>query len=141
MKRWWLLGLGLIGLGLIAMLGYYWAEDDEVSAPKTASVLAKTQDDCTAIAQKAAMHLPEALPFQKQEKIARTARVFETCMHDRGWTENPAWAEFAQPIAQQQANTENISIDEAYETLRRKHMLLFEVDNAQPLYWHMQNSN
>jgi len=137
MKRWQMICVAVAGLIALAAVGYYTADDVEV--PKTASVLQKTQDDCTAIAQKAAMDLPEALPFQKLEKAARTARVFETCMHDHGWIENPAWAEFAQPIAQQQANTQNVSIDEAYESLRRQHMLMYEAEQAQPLYWQMAN--
>lgn len=138
MKRWQIISAVVLGLLVLAAVSYYLADDVEV--PKTASVLQKTQDDCTAIAQKAAMDLPEALPFQKLEKVARTARVFETCMHDRGWTENPAWAEFAQPIAQQQANTQNVSIDETYESLRRQHMLMYEAEQAQPLYWQMASN-
>ncbi len=136
MKRWLMFGVVLISLLVIALVSYY-ADDmaDNVATPHVQSALEKTGDDCTAVAQKAAMHLPEALPFQRLEKTARTARVFDMCMHDRGWVENPAWAAFAQPLAAQQASTQGVSVNEAYETLRRKHMSLLNADGAQPLYW------
>lgn len=137
MKRWLTFGVVLIGLLAVALVSYY-AEDgveDNVAPPHVQSALEKTGDDCTAVAQKAAMHLPEALPFQRLEKTARTARVFEMCMHDRGWVENPAWVAFANTAATQQASTQSISVNEAYETLKRKHMSLLNEDGAQPLYW------
>lgn len=133
MKRWLTFGVVLITLLVIALVSYY--TSDDIAQTHVRSALEKTGDDCTAVAQKAAMHLPEALPFQRLEKTARTARVFEMCMHDRGWVENPAWAAFAQPLAKQQASAKAVSMSEAYETLRRKHMSLLNEDGAQPLYW------
>lgn len=133
MKRWLLLGFVVLGVSLGMLYQYYNAED--ISAPRQLSAIEKNADDCNAIARKAATHLPEALPFQKLEKAARTTRVFETCMHDRGFDENPAWVEYAQPIAQQFAAAQSVSIDEAYETVRREHMQSFDHAKTQPSYW------
>jgi len=133
MKLWWLAGVGLASLALAMLYQDYNA--DVAMAQRHLSALERAGDDCQAIARKAAMDLPEALPFQKLEKAARTARVFEVCMHDQGYAENPAWVTFAQPIAQQFATAQNVSLDEAYETLRREHMQTFNFPETQPSYW------
>ncbi len=112
-------------LGVVLLTGadiLYWQNLSE-DAPPEPGVLVKNINQCDLIAGKAAATLPEALPFQKQEKIARQAHVLERCMQDRGYQENPAWQKQANVQARQMADARHISEAEAYETLRRQAML------------------
>jgi hypothetical protein len=56
-------------------------------------------------------------------------------MHDRGYVENPAWVLFAKLQAEQDAKASKVSVDEAYESLRRKYMLIYQAEKAEPTYW------
>lgn len=128
---WMLFVVMVIGAGVL-----YWQnlhEDEPAASP---TVLAQTINQCDLIASKAAAELPEALPFQKQEKFARQSRVLERCMQDRGYQENPSWVTKANLRAGQIAHTQGISQNEAYETLRRQAMLKEEV--AGTSYWRKQ---
>ncbi|HQN64669.1 MAG TPA: hypothetical protein PLR90_03640 [Methylophilus sp.] len=133
MKR--LLTFGLPILAMIAMAIYWYSEMNAEAPPRQISALEITGDACDLIAEKASMHLPEALPFQKMEKAARRARVLEMCMNDRVYVENPAWPAYAKPLAQKAAQAQQISYDEAYENLRRASMLKLKPANNEPLYW------
>jgi hypothetical protein len=137
MKKLVLIVLPLVLITSGALYWYlYFAED---TAVKTLTALEKTGDECSFISEKAAMQLPEALPFQKLEKAARKARVLNTCMQDRGYKENPQWVKNANPIAQKYAESQQISYDEAYETLRRKAMYTFKVMSSENSYWIIAN--
>lgn len=133
MKRWLLLGFAVLVLSVAVLLQYY--SSDGMAQSRQLSALERVGDDCHGIAHKSAMHLPEELPFQKLEKSARTVRVFESCMHDRGFDENPDWVAFAQPIAQQFSVAQNVSFDEAFELIRREHMQTLKQPTTQPSYW------
>ena len=122
--------LALVGL---MMYADKMAPDDQ--KPYQLSELAKAGTECELISEKAAMKLPEGLEFQRLEKAGRQARVLETCMLDRGYTENPAWALFAKLQAEQEAKPGNMSVDEAFENLRRKYMLIYQAEKAEPIYW------
>jgi hypothetical protein len=135
MKR--LFTFGLPALAIIAVLLYWLAEIEPENQSQPISTLEKVGDECDLIAEKAAMHLPDALPFQKLEKAGRRARVLEDCMHDRAYIENPEWAKFAQPQAQKNAQTRHLSYSEAYENLRREDMLRFKTAKDEPIYWTM----
>jgi hypothetical protein len=135
MKR--LFTFGLPALAIIAVLLYWLAEIEPENKSQPISTLEKVGDECDLIAEKAAMHLPDALPFQKLEKAGRRARVLEDCMHDRAYIENPAWAKFAHPQAQKNAQTWHLSYSEAYENLRREDMLRFKAAKDEPIYWTM----
>jgi len=126
----WLLAVLLV----LAGGAYYWYDLKQVEAEQP-SVIAKTIDACDGIAEKAAMHLPEKLPFQRLEKHARRMRVFDVCMHDRGFEQNKAWTTFAEVEAKVQAKEQNISESEAYENMRRFSMLLPKPVDGQPVYW------
>jgi hypothetical protein len=139
MKR--LLTFGLPILAIIAVLIYWYSDTKTEKLTQKISALEKIGDECDLIAEKAAIHLPEALPFQKLEKAGRRARVLEDCMHDRAYLENPAWTKFAKPEAQKNAQTQHISYDEAYESLRRMSMLAFKATKDAPLYWVQAKAN
>ncbi|WP_020183235.1 hypothetical protein [Methylotenera sp. 1P/1] len=126
----------VIGLLILLGLGAYWyTNNQQEQAPRAMTVLEHVGDECELIAEKAAIALPEALPFQKLEKLARKSRVLQTCMNDRGYIENPAWVKYARPIAAKQAEAQHISMDEAYETLRRSQLKTFYAPANTPLYW------
>jgi hypothetical protein len=125
----------ILALGGLMYYADSMAPDDQ--KPYQLSGLAKVGSECELISEKAATKLPEALAFQRLEKAGRQARVLETCMNDRGYIENPAWALFAKLQAEQEANKTKIIVskDEAYETLRRKYMLIYQAEKSEPLYW------
>lgn len=122
--------LALVGL---MMYADNMAPDDQ--KPYQLSELAKVGNECELISEKAAMKLPDALAFQRLEKAGRQARVVENCMHDRGYDESPEWALFAKLQAEQEATANKVSVDEAYENLRRKYMLIYQAEKAEPNYW------
>jgi hypothetical protein len=122
--------LALVGL---MMYADKMAPDDQ--KPYQLSELAKVGNECEIISEKAALKLPEVLEFQRLEKAGRQARVLDTCMQDRGYLENPAWVLFAKLQAEQDAKANKVSVEEAYESLRRKYMLIYQAEKAEPLYW------
>jgi hypothetical protein len=124
---------------IICSVLYSYVNFTEDETVKTLTALEKTGDECSFISEKAAMHLPEVLPFQKLEKVARKARVLSQCMQDRGYLENPLWVRDTKPIAQKNAESQHISYDEAYETLRRKAMYSFTVTPTEKSYWMIVN--
>ncbi len=126
--------VGGIGGGLIIIAGVlYWQNLSEDPSDTLPSALAQTINQCDLIAGKAAAGLPEALPFQKLEKIARQSRVLDRCMQDRGYQQNPAWVTKANARASENAHAQHVSQDEAYETLRRQAMLKDDVAGTN--YW------
>lgn len=122
--------LALVGLMIYADS---MAPDDQ--KPYQLSELAKVGNECEIISEKAAIKLPEGLEFQRLEKAGRKARVLETCMVDRGYRENLDWALFAKLQAEQVAKSGKLSVDEAYESLRRKYMLIYQAEKSEPIYW------
>ena len=105
--------------------------------PYQLSPMAKTGDECETISEKAAMNLPDAILFQRLEKAGRQARVLADCMNDRGYVENPTWVGFGKLQAAEHAKVSKVSLDEAYENLRRKYMLIYQAEKAEPLYWQL----
>ena len=126
----------LVPILVLAGLMYYadsMAPDDQ--KPYQLSELAKVGNECEIISEKAAIKLPEGLEFQRLEKAGRKARVLETCMVDRGYQENQDWALFAKLQAEQEAKSGKLSVDEAYESLRRQYMLIYHAEKSEPIYW------
>lgn len=131
-------GILALAIPLLVLAGLMFYADKMAPAdqkPYQLSPLAKAGDECQTISEKAAMNLPEGLEFQRLEKAGRRTRVFADCMNDRGYIENPAWVGFGKLQAAQQAKASKVSIDEAYENLRRKYMLIYQAEKAEPIYW------
>ena len=91
--------------------------------------------ECDLITEKAATNLVAVVEFQKLEIAGRKSAVFKTCMKDRGYIENPAWTKYAIPIAEKTAKSTNISVDEAFENLRRANMMAIIAKQDEPLFW------
>ncbi len=123
----------ILALGGLMLYADNMAPDDQ--KPYQLSELAKVGNECEIISEKAAMKLPEGLEFQRLEKAGRKARVLETCMVDRGYQENADWALFAKLQAEQEAKSGKLSVDEAYESLRRQYMLIYQAEKSEPIYW------
>ena len=136
MKSWVIVILVMLPALFAAYI--YWLKPSTISSPDIEhdSALSHALNECDGITEKAALALPPAtLEFQKLEHTGRKARVFKLCMNDRGYRENPRWAEYAQPIAQQVANDSQISVDEAMENLRRLDMVRLKPSSDAPAYW------
>ncbi|KQT41268.1 MULTISPECIES: hypothetical protein [unclassified Methylophilus] len=130
--------IGLLAVILVISAGVlYWQNIHEDAPEVVHGELAQTINQCDLIASKAAAELPEALPFQKQEKFARQSRVLDRCMQDRGYQQNPAWVSSAKARASEIAHAQNISQDEAFETLRRQAML--KDAGAGASYWRQRS--
>jgi hypothetical protein len=127
--------LGLVIILISACVAYWYFNFAEDEALQAMTALEKTGGECDFISEKAAMHLPEALPFQKLEKAARKARVLSNCMQDRAYIENVVWVKNAELVAKKNAETQHVSYDEAYEELRRKAMYIFKVPQGEQAYW------
>jgi hypothetical protein len=108
-------------------------KDENLSGPPTALEL--VGDACLTIAENAATKINVVVEFQKLEKHSRKLHVFEACMHDRGYTENPAWLKYTEPLARQMAKQKQLSFDEEITTLGREQMLELHPQNDKPIYW------
>jgi len=61
----------MYGVAIVILLGvsaYLYMDVTEPEAPRSLTALERVGDECELIAEKAAMALPEVLPFQKLEK-------------------------------------------------------------------------
>lgn len=131
--RGWL-SLALAILGLVDLIGCTPTPEDNPS--NSNSPLKLAINACDGITEKAALGLPPpVVEFQKLEYAGRKARVFRLCMHDRGYVENPVWTSYARPLAEQHAQSGQISKDEAIENLRRVDMMRLMPASNVPEYW------
>lgn len=130
--------LALAVLSLPVMV--YWLALNQLDSlnPPQKTLLAKTGDDCAAIADNAVANMSAVVEFQKLEIKGRKMHVVRRCMKDKGFIENPSWLTYASPLARANAMKQNISEDEAIENLRREHMMIFNETKQQPLYWRHQ---
>jgi len=128
-------------IALVAMLlgGGWWLFNNSANTSVVASQqnvdMAQAINECDAITEKAAANLVAIVEYQKLEIAGRKANVFKICMKDHGYIENPAWTKYATPIAEHNAKTSNTSVDEAFENLRRTHMVLVTSKQDEPLFW------
>lgn len=131
-------GVIVLAIPLLVLLGLL-VYADKIAPPDQKpyqlSPLAQAGVECEIIAEKAAIQLPEALAFQRLEKAGRQANVLANCIKDRGYKENPDWVSFGQLQATQLAKVDKTSINEAYEKLRRKYMLIYQEEKSEPIYW------
>ncbi len=99
------------------------------------SALQQSLNTCSGIADKSVANLTAVVEFQKLEIAGRRVRVLQNCMNDQGFIENPAWVKATQPLTQTAAQTQNISLNEAYENLRRRDMEQLSTSQDAPVYW------
>lgn len=99
------------------------------------SALIKAGEECVAISEQATAHMVPKVEFQKLELAGRKANVVVRCMQDRNFIQNPAWLNYAQPLANKHAAAQQISPDEALENMKRADMLIFTAAAGRPSYW------
>lgn len=92
-------------------------------------------NECIAISEKSVAHLEAKVAFQQLEIIGRKARVMRLCMKDHAYIQNPDWTKFGESSAKTMSKNNPISFDEAFENLRRKHMVQFSTSNQTPPFW------
>jgi hypothetical protein len=128
---------GMFFLALLIASIWWWHLNDEVDTTKLEqkSALQEVINACDLITEKAAANLVAIVEEQKLEIAGRKAHVFKLCMGDRGYQENPDWTKFSAPIAVQISKETNISVDEAFENLRRVNMMQLTPEKGTPLFW------
>ena len=126
-----LIVLGVIGYSIFSSLG----GTSTASSSHPISLLEQVGDKCVGISESATATIVPIIEFQKLELVSRKANVVLRCMNDHGFVENPAWTQYAMPMAKQLAKHSNISDDEALENLKRSAMLIFSPVSGQPMFW------
>ncbi|WP_221764117.1 hypothetical protein [Methyloradius palustris] len=130
------------GLAIMVLAGIAYAifafmhidkKDESLPAPPTPLELAG--DACLTIAENAAEKINAVVEFQKLEKQSRKLHVFETCMHDRSYIENPAWLKYAEPLAHKTSEEKQLSFDEVLTAMNREQMLQLKAESDKPIYW------
>lgn len=123
--------LGVVGLFILNPFDVM----SKTSSPHQITVLEQVGDKCVGISESATATIVPIIEFQKLELISRKANVVLRCMNDHGFVENPAWIQYAKPIAQQDADKAKISYDEALENLRHSNMLIFSPNSGHLSFW------
>ncbi|HSH97992.1 MAG: hypothetical protein ACAH07_07215 [Methylophilaceae bacterium] len=108
-------------------------KDENLPAPPTPLELAG--DACLTIAENAVAKINAVVEFQQLEKQSRKLHVFETCMHDRSYIENPAWLKYAEPLARKTSEDKQFSVDEVLTAMSREQMLQLKPESDKPIYW------
>jgi len=75
------------------------------------------------------------IAFQQLEKVGRQARVMRLCMKDHAYQQNTEWTQIAKQLAKKNAEKKGISFNEAFENLRREHMILYDQPKGLPAFW------
>ncbi len=107
---------------------------DEEPAPKNTQ-LKLDLNSCIDIAEKSVAHLQTVVAFQQLEKVGRQARVMRLCMKDHAYQQNTEWTQIAKQLAKKNAEKKGISFNEAFENLRREHMILYDQPKGLPAFW------
>lgn len=97
--------------------------------------IAKIGDKCQDFGERAVAGDVPIIEFQMLVRLAKKTNVIEQCMTENGYKQNPAWLKYAQPIAQDNANKNKISLSEALTSLSRADMQIFAPMANRPDYW------
>ena len=92
-------------------------------------------DKCLDFGERAVASDTPIVEFQMIVRLSKKTGVIERCMTDNGYKANPAWLQYAQPVAKANATKANSSIDEALTHLRRADMQVFGPATNRPNYW------
>ncbi len=133
----WMKVLAVIVVGLLVawlinmdVLFSYNDTDNQPMSPAQTAI-----NTCVETAEHSVAHLEVALEFQRLEKVGRQARVMRLCMDDHGYAQSAAWTTFAKQQVKTLVESQQISIDEAFENLRRQHMVMLSAPANTPDFW------
>lgn len=129
-----LIFLGVVFVAYLIFTFTYQHTNNE-TLPASSTPLELAGDACLTIAENAAGKINAVVEFQRLEKESRKLHVFETCMHDRSYIENPAWQKYAEPLARKTAAEKQLSFDEVFTAMSREHMLQLKPQKDKPIYW------
>ena len=90
---------------------------------------------CVDLSERSVASVTPIVEFQKLELMSRQSNVLSRCMIDRGYVESATWRIGAEQHAIRIAQQQKISFSEALETMRRKDMAIFRLQNQQASYW------
>ena len=124
-------------VAIVSFLAWFFLiyNQTQSSSKQEVTQLERMGDECVGISEKAVIGMTPVVEFQKLELLSRKANVLKNCMADRGFREDPAWWKYAEPLAKVNASKQNISFDEAVETMRKADMLFLKKQPQRPLYW------
>lgn len=111
------------------------ASDPTPSLSPAQAQLAKMGDRCLDFGERAVASDVPIIEFQMLVRLAKKTNVIERCMTDNGYKQNPAWLKYAQPIANDNAAKNKISVSEALTSLSRADMQIFTPVANRPDYW------
>lgn len=140
MARFILVSAILLGLLIAWLINMDLLFSDVENKQITQQTVATQQavNECIQIAENSVAHLEVVVEFQQLEKAGRQARVMRLCMHDHGFVQSKQWIDYATGLANVEATKKGISFDEAFENLRRAHMVMLTLNNGAPAYWQTQ---
>lgn len=131
--------MSLILLAIIAAIAYflYAKTGSQPRADLTPAQiqLAKMGDTCLDFGERAVANDVPIIEFQMLVRLAKKTNVIERCMTDNGYQQNPAWLQYAQPIATDHAAKNKTSASEALTSLSRADMQIFTPMAHRPDYW------
>ncbi len=129
----------MIVLTILAAIIYFLyiqlATDTAPSLSPAQIKIAKIGDKCQDFGERAVAGDVPIIEFQMLVRLAKKTNVIEQCMTENGYKQNPAWLKYAQPIAQDNANKNKISLSEALTSLSRADMQIFAPMANRPDYW------
>lgn len=111
------------------------ASDATPSLSPAQEQLAKMGDRCLDFGERAVASDVPIIEFQMLVRLAKKTNVIERCMTDNGYKQNPAWLQYAQPIATDNAAKNKVSVSEALTSLSRADMQIFAPNSQRPDYW------
>ena len=92
-------------------------------------------DKCVDFGERAIAGDQATLEFLMMVRLSKKAGVIEQCMADNGYKANPAWLQYAEPLAKTNAIKSKSSLEEALTNMRRNDMQVFTPTNNRPDYW------
>ena len=124
-------------LALAAGIGFLIYPNSATPPPVTEAqkTLMRIGDRCVGISENSVADKKAIVAFQELEIQGNKANVVVSCMRDNGYVQNPAWLKYAQVIAKNDAEKNNVSENEALTALARRDMLILNEEKNRPGYW------
>ena len=133
------LKISLILLAVLALVIYVInSKTNQSSKPNLTPAQAQLiaiGDKCLDFGERAVANDTPIIEFQMLVRLAKKTNVIERCMTDNGYQQNPAWLQYAQPIAKANAAKNQSSFNEALHHLTQSDMQIFNLIKNRPNYW------
>ena len=131
--------ISLILLAVFALIIYVvYSKTNHSAKPSLTPAQAQLMaigDKCLDFGERAVANDTPIIEFQMLVRLAKKTHVIEQCMTDNGYQQNPAWLQYAQPIAKANAAKNQSSLSEAFHHLTQSDMQSFNPIKNRPDYW------